>query len=129
MVGRATPSAASIGSTLALFTDVTIVDPRCTRLRRSGCRNSVDLAFLIRAVERERRNFDVEPFAVVAPHAVGAEHDAGRRRQRRAAGVLERLARVQVVSDNLARFGQRGYGVSLYDAYTDALGKLKERVV
>ena len=55
-----------------------------------------------RAVEREGRNVYLEPFAVLAHHLVAAGHEAGGRRQRRAAGIGEALARLQhgLLADN-----------------------------
>src|SRR5690606_31022001 len=50
---------------------------------------------LVRAVERESRHLDVETAAIFGFHLVSSGHDARRRGQRRAAGVLETFTRLQ----------------------------------
>ena len=57
--------------------------------------SAIDRPLGVRRVERERRNFDIEMLAGRGHHAVAAGHEAGRRRQRHAAGVFERLARLE----------------------------------
>src|SRR5215472_13789456 len=58
-------------------------------------RRSVDRPLGLGAVERERRNLDVEPLAARRHHAVGPDHEARGRRQRHAAGVLVGRARLE----------------------------------
>src|SRR5262245_40238200 len=49
---------------------------------------SINRASLLRQVERERRDVDVERLASLGHHAVGAHHEAGRCRERHAAWIL-----------------------------------------
>ena len=50
----------------------------------------------------ERRDFGVEPFAVLRHHLIGALHNTERRRQGAAGGVLERFSRLhrRLLADN-----------------------------
>src|SRR5579863_5949494 len=54
--------------------------------------SSVERPRLMRAVERKSRDRDREAFAGRQFHLVASDHDARRRRERRAAGVFEALA-------------------------------------
>src|SRR5689334_4950766 len=56
---------------------------------------SVEGALGLGAVEREGRNLDIELLAACRHHAVGSDHEPGRRRQRHAAGVLVGCARLE----------------------------------
>ena len=58
-------------------------------------RFSAPRAPAIGQIEREGGNGDREQLALLGLHLVGADHDAGRRRQRAAAGIGEGLARLQ----------------------------------
>src|SRR5690242_15416911 len=70
--------------------------PLILRRPRSGSHEgSIELDGLVGAVEREGGHRDVETLAGFGLHLVAADHDAGRRRQRRAAGVFEAVARLQ----------------------------------
>src|ERR1700737_145501 len=69
-------------------------------LRSSGLRLRYDFTsrvasiqhpLAVRAIQRERRHVDLEPFAAFALHLVAAGHDAGGGRQRHARGVFEAL--------------------------------------
>src|SRR5215469_6629104 len=63
---------------------------------RSGLApQSVEPDLLMRAVERKSGNLNREAFAAPRLHLISADHDAGRGRQRCAAGVLEGFARTQ----------------------------------
>src|SRR5690348_11695234 len=53
----------------------------------------MDLALLVRAFEKERRDLRFESFAGAAAHLVLARHAAGRGRKGAAAGVLKLLSR------------------------------------
>ena len=52
----------------------------------------VDLSPLIGAIEGKRGDFHVETVPGAGFHLIGTDHNAGRCRKRRAAGVFERLA-------------------------------------
>src|ERR1700691_3893817 len=60
-----------------------------------GRRMSIEPYRLMGAVEREGRNSDGETFPALGLHLVAADHDARRRVQGRAAGILEGFARSQ----------------------------------
>src|SRR6516164_5181844 len=63
---------------------------------------SVEPDRLMRAVEREGWNLDPEAVAARSLHLIAADHDAGRGRQRSAAGVLEAFAGAEdrLLTDN-----------------------------
>ena len=56
---------------------------------------SIDRPLGVARIEREGRDLDVEMLALRRHHAVAAGHEAGRRRQRHAAGIFEQLARAR----------------------------------
>src|SRR5260221_2188195 len=57
--------------------------------------NSIQADGLMRRIEREGRDGDLEAFACTGLHLVAADHDAGWRREWRAGGIFETLARRQ----------------------------------
>ena len=56
---------------------------------------SVQAHGLVRAVQGKSRDGDVKPFALDGLHLIAADHDAGGRAQRRAAGIFVMIPGMQ----------------------------------